>query len=329
MTSFSARSGNKRRADGPLARQAKPSHPTIEGVGPSRIMLPEGPWRYLLEFLEERFPGIGGDVWKSRMRAGKVIDGNGEPLGVDSPYRSGVFIFYYRELDQEETIPFEASILYRDEHILVADKPHFLAVQPAGRFVKETLLVRLKKELDLPDLVPVHRIDRETAGVVVFSHNRRSRGAYAALFQRRETEKMYEALAGALKEQDFPMMYKSRLVPGEPFFRMAEVEGAPNSETIIEMQEKRGNAVLYKLRPITGRKHQLRVHMAALGAPIINDTFYPDLQPLRPDDYDHPLKLIARSVSFRDPVTGEQRLFVSERKLQYTSGASKGLCLFV
>ncbi|MBC7605169.1 MAG: pseudouridine synthase, partial [Ramlibacter sp.] len=215
----------------------------------------------------------------------------------------------------ETPIPFEERVLFRDEHLIVVDKPHFLPMAPAGRFLHETLLVRLKRKLELPDLVPIHRLDRETAGVVLFSPNAASRGAYQSLFQKRSVSKQYEALAAPIEGLTYPHTRRSLMVEGTPFFRMQEVEGEPNSETIIEMIGMRGALALYRLRPHTGRKHQLRVHMAALGAPIHNDAFYPVAQPYRGDDFTRPLQLLARSIAFTDPLTGAPRRFASEREL--------------
>jgi tRNA pseudouridine32 synthase/23S rRNA pseudouridine746 synthase len=227
----------------------------------------------------------------------------------------GSCVYYYREPEAETRVPFEERVLHTDEHILVADKPHFLAVAPAGRFLRETLLVRLKQRTSLDTLVPVHRIDRETAGVVVFSVNPSTRGAYASLFQRREVSKVYEALSRARPALDFPATRRSRVVAGEPFFRMREVEGEPNSETRVDLLAARVDVSLYEARPLTGRKHQVRLHLAALGLPVLNDRLYPEMLPDAPEDFNAPLKLLARSVSFRDPLTGRERYFESGREL--------------
>jgi len=291
--------------------------PTVEGIGPSCLRVSRGSEQNILEYLEERFPKVRSATWISRMSKGEVVDENGTPLSADSPCRRGSFIFYYRELERETQIPFEESILYRDDHILVADKPHFLPVMPSGRFLRETLLVRLKKGLKLEHLVPIHRIDRETAGVVIFSHNPKTRGDYASLFHKREIRKVYEALAPSLPGDHFPITHRSRMVKGEPFFRMQEVEGIPNSETSIDVLENMGNITLYQLTPVTGRKHQLRVHLAALGIPIINDKLYPDAQPCKEDDFSFPLKLLARAISFSDPLTGQDRCFKSRKGLSW------------
>jgi len=304
----------KLRVISPRASVATPL-PIRDGVAPSYLWLPQGSWPDLQTFLAERFRDVAAATWLARMERGEVVDQHGARLGPDSAARYGMCIFYYRELDDETPIPFEAQVLYRDEHILVADKPHFLPVIPSGRFLHETLLVRLKKELQLADLTPIHRLDRETAGVVIFSHNIASRGAYQSLFHLREIDKVYEALAPTMVGLQLPLTYRSRMVDGEPFFRMQEVAGDPNSETHIELIEQRGEVSLYRLHPVTGRKHQLRVHMAGLGMPIINDPFYPELVACKGDDWSHPLKLLARAISFRDPLNGEERYFESARTL--------------
>ncbi|MES2760502.1 MAG: RluA family pseudouridine synthase [Pseudomonadota bacterium] len=290
--------------------------PIMHGVAPSYLWLPQGSAGLMLEFLVARFPEIGADAWYSRMARGHVVDGDGLPLGPTSPVRAGSRIWYYRELDAETPIPFEERVLFQDEHLVVIDKPHFLPMAPAGRFLHETLLVRLKRKLGNADLVPIHRLDRETAGVVLFSPNAASRGAYQSLFQQRGVSKEYEALAAPIEGLAYPHTRRSLMVEGTPFFRMQEVEGAPNSETIVEMIGMRGELALYRLRPHTGRKHQLRVHMAALGAAIHNDAFYPEAQPCRGDDFTRPLQLLARSLEFIDPLTGLPRRFASERNLE-------------
>lgn len=269
----------------------------------------------MLAFLSQRFPEVAPATWLSRMARGEVVDADGVRLQPDSRYRSDIRIFYYRELENETPIPFEEQILYRDAHILVVDKPHFLPVIPGGRFLHETLLVRLKKKLELPDLTPIHRLDRETAGVIIFSHHAASRGAYQSMFQKRLVQKVYQALAPTLHGRTFPFTYRSRLVEGTPFFRMQEAAGEPNSETHIDLIEQRGALSLYQLQPVTGRKHQLRVHLAALGIAIVNDAFYPDLQPDKADDMSQPLQLLARAIAFTDPISGQARCFESGRTL--------------
>jgi tRNA pseudouridine32 synthase/23S rRNA pseudouridine746 synthase len=288
--------------------------PVVHGVAPSYLWLPHGSWDGMLAFLVERFPQVSEASWRDRMARGQVVDRAGAPLSPDSPVRAGGRIWYYRELDAETPIPFQEQVLYRDEHLVVVDKPHFLPMTPSGRFVRETLLVRLKATLGIPELTPIHRLDRETAGVVVFSANAASRGAYQSLFQKRAVSKVYEALAAPL-DLAYPYTHRSRMVDADQFFLMREEAGEPNSETIVEMLETHGELALYRLRPRTGRKHQLRVHMASLGAPIANDAFYPVALPCRGDDFTRPLQLLARSIAFPDPLTGEVREFASERRL--------------
>ena len=286
-----------------------------DGVAASYLWLPQGQWPDMLAFLVERYPQIGAVHWQDRMARGEVVNGDGEALSPSSPFRRGMRIFYYRELERETPIPFQEQILFEDEHLVVVDKPHFLPMTPGGRFVQETLLTRLKKKLDCAELTPIHRLDRETAGVVIFSRRQASRGAYQTLFQRREIHKVYEALAPRLQGRDFPFTYRSRMVDGDKFFIMREEAGEPNSETIIDIIEERGELTLYRLQPHTGRKHQLRVHLAALGIPIVNDAFYPVALPCKEDDMSQPLQLLARAIAFVDPLTGEPRRFESQRQL--------------
>jgi tRNA pseudouridine32 synthase/23S rRNA pseudouridine746 synthase len=289
--------------------------PLKEGVAPSYLWLDDAAPGTALAYLAARFADIGAEAWRSRMARGEVVDGAGQALEPNTPLRRGMRIWYYRELEAETPIPFEEQVLFRDEHLLVVDKPHFLPTTPGGRFLHQSLLVRLKNKLGITDLTPIHRLDRETAGVVVFSLRAETRGAYQALFQQRSVSKVYEALAAPLPALRFPLTHRSRMVEGEPFFRMQEVAGEPNSETRVELVELRGELALYRLHPHTGRQHQLRVHMMSLGAPILNDTFYPVALPLAGDDFARPLKLLARALAFDDPLTGARRSFESLRTL--------------
>ena len=298
------------------ASALNPPLPIIEGVGPSCVALPAGPWKTVMDFFMERYPRVDFATWTARMAKGQVVDETGRRLNSASAYRMGACIFYYREPSCEKPIPFIERVIYQDEHILVADKPHFLPVIPAGRFLHETLLVRLRKQGKLEELVPLHRLDRETAGVVLFSLNRKTRGLYSSLFQDRKIRKLYEALAPAPSNLlSFPLTRRSRIVRGEPFFRMKEAAGEPNSETNIEVLEQSDSVTLYQLIPITGKKHQLRVHLSALGIAIINDALYPCANFEMEDDFSEPLKLLAKSISFKDPLSGEERYFKSDGKL--------------
>jgi tRNA pseudouridine32 synthase/23S rRNA pseudouridine746 synthase len=291
--------------------------PIRDGVAPSYLWITEDRPGGMLAFLEERFLDIAGPAWLDRLARGDVVDANGERLTPDSPVRQGMRIWYYRELDVETPIPFEEEILFQDEHLLVVDKPHFVPMIPTGRFLHETLLVRLKRKLELPHLTPIHRLDRETAGVVIFSHNLATRGTYQSMFQKRSIRKVYEALASILDGRDFPFTYQSRMVDGDKFFVMKEEAGEPNSETRVELIEQRGPLAHYRLHPHTGRKHQLRLHMASLGVPILNDAFYPVALPCKGDDFSHPLQLLARGIAFEDPLTGAARSFESRRVLAW------------
>jgi tRNA pseudouridine32 synthase/23S rRNA pseudouridine746 synthase len=290
--------------------------PMRDGVAPSYLYLPEGDWPDMISFLVARFPDVSEAAWRQRMARGDVVDNDGKPLTPASRFKRGLRMFYYRELDEPETpIPFKEEILHLDQHLVVVDKPHFLPVIPSGRFLHETLLVRLRKTLGEEDLVPIHRLDRETAGVVIFSRNAASRGVYQSMFQKRVIDKEYEALAPHLHGVQFPFTYRSCMVEGDKFFVMKEVAGEPNSETLIDVIEQRGELTLYRLFPHTGRQHQLRVHLSALGVPIVNDAFYPVALPCKQDDVSQPLQLLARAISFIDPLTGEWREFRSRRTL--------------
>ena len=285
--------------------------PTKNGVGPSCVGLPAGNWPTITDFLVERFPAIERHVWLERMAQHLVIDEFGELVTLNRPYPKHLRIYYYRAVDEEARIPFDEAILYQDQHLIVADKPHFLPVTPSGHYLQETLLVRLKKRLGLDTLIPIHRIDRETAGLVLFSVNPKERNAYQALFRDHAVLKHYEAIAPWRGDLELPLVRKSRIVEDEPFFRQREVAGTANSETHIDVLEISGAQAKYALSPVTGKKHQLRVHMNALGMPITNDRMYPPVADTPKDDFTLPLQLLAKSIAFTDPVTGQDRRFES------------------
>lgn len=282
----------------------------------STLCLPPGGWATVLDCLCERFPAISREQWRDRFARGRVLAADGQALGVDQPYQRGMRVHYFREVVEEKPIPVLETILFQDEHLVVADKPHFLPVTPTGEYVEQTLLRRLIRRLDNPHLVPLHRIDRHTAGLVLFSANPDSRGRYQRLFPERRIDKHYQAIAPALPEMVFPRVHCSRLEHGEPFFRMHEVAGTANSETHAQVLEKNAELWRYGLSPITGKTHQLRVHMAALGAPICNDPFYPLLRNDQ-DDYQRPLKLLAQRLRFDDPLGAGERCFESRLSLDW------------
>ncbi len=308
-----------------------PKNPHIamrDGVSPSCLALPrvrQSPWPLLIDHLAERLPRIPRAEWTERMQAGTVLGEDGHPLPPDAPYVGGARVYYWRELRQEDPIPFEAHVLFEDKHLVVADKPHFLPVTPGGRYVRETLLVRLKAQLGVADLSPLHRIDRETAGLVLLCKRPQDRDAYQSLFRERKVDKVYEAVAAWRPELSFPLTRSSHIMEdGQAFYRMREAlahEGlAPNSETRIECVRREGQHALYRLHPVSGRRHQLRVHMHGLGLPIEGDQFYPVVRrgPDEAEDFAQPLQLLARGIAFTDPVTGQTRHFESARQLTLT-----------
>ncbi|HUH87285.1 MAG TPA: pseudouridine synthase [Pusillimonas sp.] len=294
--------------------------PVRDGVAPSRVYLPPGSWSTLLEFLVERFRFIPPEVLRQRLESGEIVDQRGVAQQAGAAYQPDRWLWYYRMVPDEPIVPFELAVLHQDAHLVVIDKPHFLASIPGGRHLRETALTRLRDSLELPQLTPVHRLDRDTAGVMLFCRDPAARGAYQRLFQSRQVTKEYEAIAAWRHGLALPCVYRSRLEPSGSHFIMHEVAGEPNSETRIELIERDGAWARYRLLPVTGRKHQLRAHMHALGIPIRNDGFYPVWRPAeQADDYARPLQLLARAVEFADPFTGELRRFESSRQLQGAS----------
>ena len=293
--------------------------PTRDGVSPSCVALSVGPWTTVLDFLAERLPTVSRQAWAARMHNGEVLDEQGHAIHAEQPYASGTRLFYYRHIADEPDLPVQERIVFQDDHLVVADKPHFMPVTPGGQYVRQSLLVRLKRQLGIDTLSPVHRIDRETAGLVLLCVRPQDRNAYQALFRERQVHKVYEAVAPYRADLGLPLTRRSRIEAcTTQFFRSEEIEGTPNSETTLSLLQVQGNSALYRLEPVTGKRHQLRIHMQALGLPIEGDQFYP--QVLRnagaAEDFSQPLQLLARSLTFTDPVTGKPRSFASGQSLR-------------
>lgn len=334
--------------------------PPRDGVAASRVGVGAGAWATVAQFLAARFPAVGD--WPARLAHGDVLDGHGQPLAADAPCRAGAVLWYWRKPLPEPRVPFEIDLLHQDDHLVVVDKPHFLSVIPGGRHLQETVLVRLKRLLGLPSLAPMHRLDRETAGVLAFTVQPDARNAYQALLRDRQVHKVYEAIAPWHAQWALPCTCRHRLAqrPGADFMQMQVVAGEPNAETLVELIRVLGRAraspggdtanpadalaqptthatthatthtlandlAHYRLTPLTGRKHQLRAQMNALGLPIAGDRIYPRLWPVpAPDavpDYTLPLQLLARELAFVDPFSGEPRRFISRRWLQLAGAA--------
>ncbi len=305
-----------------MARPPKLALPLRDGVAASALACPPGPWSRVLDFLADRLPLVTRDDWSQRLSQGDVLDEQGLALTPDAPYRAHRRLYYWRWLPHEPEIPFPSRILHLDDHLLVADKPHFLPVTPKGRYARETLLARLRRETGLTELSPIHRLDRETAGLTLFSVRPDSRDAYQRLFRDRAVEKVYEAVAGWREELSWPLTLATRLEEHPvDFMQMRTVDGEPNAFTEIRLIERLGpradgDWARYELRPETGLKHQLRAQMCSLGLPLWGDRIYPVLMPVEDTlDFSRPLQLLAREIGFVDPVSGLARRFESQCRL--------------
>ena len=291
-----------------------------EGVSSSRIYLPaDKQYPSLLEFFIHQFPHIEKSEWEARFTEGLVMTADGQALASKDAYQPNTHLIYFRRLAKEPEIPFEETILFQDEHIVVADKPHFLPVTPSGLYLHQTLLNRLKKKTGIQTLSPIHRIDRDTAGLVIFSINPNERAQYQNLFRDRVVKKIYEAIApySEVLERKLPIIYQSRLEESEHFLQMQAVVGEPNADTYVELIEITKPWARYRLTPGSGKKHQLRCHLSSLGIPIKGDQIYPILTPYQEYDLDFssPLQLLAKEIHFNDPITNESRSFISKRVL--------------
>ncbi|WP_200872880.1 pseudouridine synthase [Microbacterium sp. CH12i] len=295
--------------------------PVRDGVGATRLHVPRtGPWPTVSAYMVERFFHLEPKWLLERFDRGEIVAFDGTPVRRDTPLSGEEFVWYYREPPAEAEIPFYSEILYQDDDLVVIDKPHFLPTTPAGKYVQNSALVRLRRQLDNADLAPIHRLDRATAGLLMFSVRPQTRGAYQLLFQKRRIEKVYEAVSARPEgwENPFPLTVHAHI---EKLRAQVCVEvdptREPNSETAIELINADDHVIHTLLKPRTGKMHQLRVHLASVGAGILNDGLYPLLLDEKPDDHEHPLQLLAKELRFTDPLSGEEREFVSRRTLQY------------
>lgn len=293
------------------------SPPMINGVSASKVFLKDfSPTpKTVYAYLCSEFQHIQPTEWQSRFEDGLVYDALGNILNISSPYQANSHCFYYRFLAHEIHVPFEHRIVFENDHFIAVDKPHFLTMSPTGQYVQETLLVRLKKQTGNPDLTPIHRLDRETAGIVLISKCAESRGLYQQMFATRNVQKTYHAIAGFKSDLIFPITTRLKMEKGQPFYTMQVLDGEANSETHIELLEHCNNRAKYLLKPHTGKQHQLRVHLNSLGIPIENDPFYPQVSHKAEDDFSAPLQLLAKHIQFQDPITLQIMKFSSEREL--------------
>ncbi|MEV0637238.1 RluA family pseudouridine synthase [Streptomyces sp. NPDC050619] len=294
-----------------------PPLPQRDGVDPVRVRLPPGDaWATVRDHLVTRL-AAGAGVIDGMLDAGRIVDAAGCPVPRDMAYMPGMFVWFHRELPDEERVPFAIDVLYRDEHVVVADKPHFLATTPRGSHVAETALARLRRQLDLPTLGAAHRLDRLTAGLVLFTVRPEERGAYQSLFRDRRVAKEYEAVASYEPQLALPRTVRSRIVKERGVLAAREVEGEPNAVSRVELLEHQDARARYRLTPRTGQTHQLRVHMSALGVPVLGDPLYPVVtEPVAAGDFRRPLQLLARTLEFTDPITAREHRFVSPRTLR-------------
>ncbi|MFC4001898.1 RluA family pseudouridine synthase [Prauserella oleivorans] len=289
--------------------------PQRHGLDAARLRLPDdGAWATVRDHLVERLHRLDPARIDQMLREQRIVGLDG-PITPETPFVPGTFIWFHRDLPDEVPVPFDIGIVHRDDNLVVADKPHFMATIPRGKHVMQTALVRLRDQLGLPELSPVHRLDRVTAGLLMFTTRRELRGPYQTMFRDRLVHKEYEAIAPYDPDVELPRTVRSRIVKERGIVTAREVPGEPNAETRVELVEHRAGLGRYRLLPATGRTHQLRVHMASLGLPILGDSFYPVLTETPLDDFSRPLQLLAKVLEFTDPLTGARRRFESNLTL--------------
>lgn len=298
-------------------KSSEPQSVMRDGVTASCVHLPASPlYPSNFDFLCQTFPHISAAEWRQRFDDGLIFTQQGQVLAWDSAYLPNQKIYYYRHLQHEIEIPFQHQILYENEHILVVDKPHFLPVTPTGKYVKQTLLTRLKQQFNLVELTPIHRLDKDTAGLILFSKQKSTRGIYQQLFAQQQIQKIYHAIAPYCANLDFPRELVLHLQRGEPFYTMQVRTDQPaNSRTKIKLLQHDEHWAKYQLEPQTGKMHQLRVHMNYLNLPLKNDELYPLIRHRQEGDFTQPLQLLAYSLQFIDPIRQKIMSFQSQQVL--------------
>lgn len=282
---------------------------------PDNVPGAEPRWATMRDFLVDRLPAVA--PVDDMLSAGAFVDQQGRCWSGDEPYRGNAFVWFHRELAPEPPVPAEVAVLHADERIVVVDKPHFLATTPRGVHVRETALIRLRESLGLPELAPAHRLDRLTAGVLVFTTQRAYRAAYAEVFQSQQARKVYQALARFDPAVSFPRTVRNRIKKPRGSLQAYVVAGEPNAETLIEVAEVRNGYARYRLSPATGKTHQLRVHLAGLGLAIVGDPLYPEVVDVAEGDFTNPLQLVAQQLSFTDPIDHQFRQFTSSFAVEW------------
>lgn len=271
----------------------------------------------LRDHLVERMPRLAPERIDEMLAEGAFVDEDGHPLAPDAPFRPHAFVWFHRDLREEAEVPFSLDVLHQDERIVVVDKPHFLATIPRGRHVQQSVVVRARRMLGLPELSPAHRLDRVTAGVLLLTTERRWRRAYQSMFEDRVPQKEYEAVAAAPGALELPVHVRSHITKQHGVMQAFEHDDRePNAHTMIELIEARGDLARYRATPFTGKTHQIRLHMNRIGRPIAGDPIYPEVQDIDIDDFSTPLQLLARTLTFVDPVDGVERSFTSPRRLE-------------
>lgn len=284
----------------PRSKEATGLHALAEGAAP-RLDDGEQPSVDVDRFLAE----------------GRFVWADGTPVRTDDPYRAHAFVWFHRDLREEPVVPGDLTVLHQDERVVVVDKPAFLSTIPRGSHVVQSVVVRAREELGIPELSPAHRLDRVTSGVLLLTTQRQWRAAYQGIFENRSTTKVYRALAPYDGARDEPTVVRNHITKPAGQWQAEVLPDAPvNAETLVELESRVGDDLaIYRLTPRTGRTHQLRLHLHGLGIPIVGDPLYPTVTVTDVDDFTTPLQLLASELAFADPVDGCARHFVARRTL--------------
>lgn len=283
-------------------------------VTPHRDPAGPAPWTSMGQWLRHH---VDARVEVERLLAdARFVYTDGAPVAEDDAYRPHVFVWFHRDLRDEPEVPGPLPVIHRDDRLVVVDKPAFLSSIPRGDHVVQSVVVRLRAELGLPELSTLHRLDRVTSGVLMLATEQRWRAPYQQLFEQGAVRKTYRALAAWRPDLELPLTVRNHIAKERGAWRAEVVPGAPvNAETLVEIESRDGDLAVYRLSPRTGRTHQLRLHLHGLGVPIVDDPLYPVVREVSVDDFSRPLQLLASELAFTDPVDGTERLFASARRM--------------
>ncbi|MFC4638809.1 RluA family pseudouridine synthase [Deinococcus hohokamensis] len=277
----------------------------------------------VLDFLAARYRHSSVDTWAQRLARGEVeVDGR----TVQGPelLRPGQTLKWHRPPWQEEAAPLHFDLLHEDEALLAVHKPSGLPTLPGGGFLEHTLLALVRARF--PGASPLHRLGRGTSGAVLFARTGQAGAALSRAWREGQVRKVYRALACGVAPQD--KVEITTPIGPVPHSRLGAVYAASlagkASRSLATVAERRTDSTLYDVEIFTGRPHQIRIHLASVGQPLVGDPLYgPGGQPLSnlpglPGDLGYWLH--AHTLAFVHPLSGQALTLTAPPPPELTPG---------